>query len=87
MKNSCTETARLLSESLDRRLSLRERISLRIHMMMCRMCHVYARQLSVMLNVCHTASEKAPECCPGVLPEETKNETKARIREAMREAD
>jgi len=81
VKSSCTETARLLSESRDRRLSLRERIHLRFHVTMCRMCHVYARQLSALSRICNAASEHAPDCCPGKLPEDRK----ARIREAMKD--
>ena len=80
MKKSCMETARLLSESRDRRLSLREKMGLRFHMMMCRMCTVYGQQLATISRICGTASERAPDCCPGQLPEERK----ARIREAMK---
>lgn len=81
MKKSCGETARLLSEARDRRLSLRERVVLRFHLTMCRMCHVYARQIGAIARICHAASERAPDCCPGELSEERK----ARIRDAMRE--
>ncbi|MDA1139247.1 MAG: zf-HC2 domain-containing protein [Planctomycetota bacterium] len=34
----CQEAARLISDSLDRPLSLRERLGLRTHLLMCRMC-------------------------------------------------
>lgn len=81
MKKSCTETARLLSESRDRRLSLRERIHLRFHMTMCRMCNIYGHQLTALTRICNAASEHAPDCCPGQLPEDRK----ARIRDAMKE--
>jgi hypothetical protein len=81
MKKVCSETARLLSESRDRRLGLRERIHLRFHMTMCGMCNVYARQLAVISRICKTASDRAPDCCPGQLSEDRK----ARIREAMKE--
>jgi len=81
VKKSCSETARLLSESRDRRLSLRERLSLRVHTMMCRMCHIYQRQLSAVSGICDAASKKAEDCCPGTLSEERK----ARIRDAMKD--
>ena len=80
MKKSCTETARLLSESRDRRLSLRERVHLRFHMTMCKMCGIYGHQLAALTRICNEASERAPDCCPGQLPEERK----ARIRDAMK---
>ncbi|HEU4365704.1 MAG TPA: zf-HC2 domain-containing protein [Candidatus Krumholzibacteria bacterium] len=81
MRKNCTETARLLSESRDRRLSLRERIHLRFHMMMCRMCSIYGHQLTALTRICGEASERATDCCPGRLPEERK----ARIRDAMKD--
>lgn len=81
MKKSCAETARLLSESRDRRLSLRERLSLRLHTTMCRMCHIYGRQLSALTGICDEAAKKAEDCCPGALSDERK----ARIRDAMKD--
>ncbi|HUG76154.1 MAG TPA: zf-HC2 domain-containing protein [Burkholderiales bacterium] len=35
---NCREVSALLSDQLDRRLSLRERIGLRLHLAMCRAC-------------------------------------------------
>jgi hypothetical protein len=35
---SCREVSALLSDQLDRRLSLKERIGLRLHLAMCRAC-------------------------------------------------
>lgn len=42
---NCQETSRLLSESHDRPLTLRERLSLRLHLLMCDACSHFARQL------------------------------------------
>lgn len=41
---SCREASRLISESLDRELTRRERWSLRIHTMLCTACQHFARQ-------------------------------------------
>ncbi|NQV24887.1 MAG: zf-HC2 domain-containing protein [Rhodopirellula sp.] len=41
---NCKEVTRLVSESFDRNLSLRERFGLRLHMMMCSTCRLF-RQL------------------------------------------
>jgi hypothetical protein len=35
---ACKEASKLASDSLDRRLSLRERLKLKIHMLMCGKC-------------------------------------------------
>ena len=42
---TCKETARLVSEGLDRRLGLAQRVSLRLHLMMCGACATYRRQI------------------------------------------
>jgi len=43
---SCKETARLVSDGLDRRLSLWQRMNLRLHLMMCGACSAYRRQVA-----------------------------------------
>lgn len=41
---SCKQAAQLVSESLDRPLSLRQRLALKVHLLMCRFCSRYQRQ-------------------------------------------
>ena len=45
---SCEETFRLVSESLDRQLPLRQRIAVRMHLLMCKACSRARRQLLFM---------------------------------------
>lgn len=45
---SCRESARLLSGRIDRRLSLTERMALRLHLAICKVCPVFDRQLQLM---------------------------------------
>ncbi len=42
---SCKETARLISDRLDRNLPLRRRIALRLHLAMCYPCRAYKTQI------------------------------------------
>lgn len=42
---NCRQTSQLLSGSLDRSLSLREKLALRIHLLLCDACARFARQL------------------------------------------
>ncbi len=42
---NCRQTSQLLSQSLDRPLSFRERLSLRLHLLMCGACRRFAKQL------------------------------------------
>ena len=43
---TCKEASRLVSESLDRSLDLRERLSLKVHLMMCTGCTQFNRQMA-----------------------------------------
>jgi hypothetical protein len=45
---TCKEVSELASQSLDRQLRLTERIGLRVHLMYCRLCSRYVRQLRFM---------------------------------------
>lgn len=45
---SCEETSRLVSESLDRQLPLRQRIAVRMHLLMCKACARARQQLLFM---------------------------------------
>jgi len=45
---SCREANRLASEALDRRLPLRSRIGLRMHLLLCSACRAAARQMRLL---------------------------------------
>ncbi len=53
----CREVAQLASESLDRKLTLKEHIGLRFHLMMCKLCMRYVRQLKFMHRACSGMDE------------------------------
>ena len=42
---SCKEVSRLLSESIERKLSFRERIGLWFHLSMCKLCKGFSKDL------------------------------------------
>jgi len=42
---SCKEVGELLSQGLDRKLSFRERLSLKMHLLICKTCSCYEKQL------------------------------------------
>lgn len=45
---SCKQASRLLSQSLDRRLTWRERTALRLHLTICDVCRRFGRQLMLL---------------------------------------
>ncbi|TCK17720.1 hypothetical protein DFR30_0962 [Thiogranum longum] len=48
MKLSCKDICFMVSESHDRKLTLRERISVKTHLLMCNACKRMARQLELL---------------------------------------
>lgn len=58
---NCKEATQLLSESLDRELSLSDRMNLKMHVMMCSGCRNFGRQMQVLRAASDDyASGKAP---------------------------
>lgn len=55
---SCQEVSRLLSESMDRRLSLRERVGLWFHLGMCRLCRGFSRELRLLRDAARRHAEQ-----------------------------
>ena len=43
---TCREATRLVSEGLDRRLGLAERLALRLHLLICDGCSNFSKQLA-----------------------------------------
>ena len=46
MMPSCKDVTRLVSEGLDRELGFGERVSLRVHFLMCRGCRTFEYQMA-----------------------------------------
>jgi hypothetical protein len=45
---NCQQVSRLVSKSMDRKLPLIQKMGIRFHLMMCRLCSNYRRQLIFM---------------------------------------
>ena len=45
---SCKEVTQMVSESLDHKLPLIQRIGIRVHLLMCRFCSRYRKQLLIL---------------------------------------
>ena len=86
---SCKETTRLVSEGLDHRLLLWQRIQLRMHILMCGACSVYRRQVTLINGLLRgkagDLSIRASD--PTSLPTSgVSNECRERIKDAIRSA-
>ncbi len=81
---SCKEVSRLASESLDQRLPLGKRIGVRMHLMMCRACARFLRQIKFLRHAGRVFDEKTAslEHLPPLAPEAGR-----RIRDALKEKE
>lgn len=82
MMASCKEASRLASDSLERRLTLRERFALRTHLFMCAACRRFEQQITFL----HRATAQigtAESGTPVTLP----SAARERIARNMRQPD
>lgn len=61
---SCKETTRLLSESQDRPLGFKERIDLKLHLLMCQGCTHYREQIDFLRLACERLKNSDKESRP-----------------------
>jgi len=82
---TCREVAFLASEQLDRKLPLRQRISLQMHLLMCRYCPRFRRQLLFLRAAAGYYGEETDE---GILlkRDSLSTEAKKKIRRALAES-
>lgn len=70
----CAEAGRLTSEGRDRKLTLRERLSMRIHNRICGECRKYVRHIEILGEL----TRMTPPCPP--LPEAAKKKLADALR-------
>jgi hypothetical protein len=54
---NCQEVARIVSEMKDRPVSWRARLTVHLHLAMCRMCQTYRKQLDLISRVSRAAGD------------------------------
>lgn len=69
---SCKEVTHLVSESLDRKLPLWQRLMVRLHLLMCKFCSRFQRQMFFLRDAVrqHSGTDDLEETSfPGLSPE------------------
>jgi hypothetical protein len=65
---SCKDITRLVSEGLDRQLSLGQRIGLRLHLFMCRFCARFRRHMLFLRRAIRQHRDTLAEAGPVLSP-------------------
>lgn len=76
----CHDITRLISESMDRPLPLRTRISMRIHYRICVWCERYRDQLGFLREALHSCPEQGVEKKCNGLPPDARSRLKIALR-------
>ena len=83
MMPSCDVISRRMSESYDRKLSVRERLSIRIHTLGCILCERYRRQLLIVHNLLQQYSTLSKDVkSDSVLSSDAKVRIKTHLHES-----
>ena len=78
---SCREAVRLQSSALDRPLTLRQRLGLRMHLVLCRWCRRYGEQIKFLRAAAHKCAEHDGLGMPATLTPEVRERIKRSLRE------
>ncbi len=69
---TCKQASQLLSQSLDRQLSARERFALRLHLLICKYCKRFGEQIKLLRTAIKQLGERVEDDTGIQLPAEAK---------------
>jgi hypothetical protein len=81
----CREVVRILSQSMDSKLSLTMRIKLRLHYLICAWCQRYEKQLRELRKFASSVPDHVDEFSEDTLSPTAKERMKEALRENLRE--
>ncbi len=83
---NCQEVTRLVSESMEHKLPFRKRVSLWMHLSMCKLCGGFSKELQMIQDAARQHAESIEkDATPG--DSSLSNEARERIRRALESSD
>lgn len=79
---TCQQASRLQSDALDRPVGFLARLGLAVHLLLCRWCRRYGKQIRLLRRLVH----EHPDSLSEARPSELSAEAKKRLKEALRRA-
>jgi hypothetical protein len=77
---TCREVSRLQSDLLDQSLSLPKRFGLRLHLLICKWCRRYGKQIRFLREAVHEHPDEVNEATPRTLSPEARERLKNSLR-------
>jgi hypothetical protein len=78
---NCREASRLQSEALDHSLTPVQRFGLRVHLILCKWCRRYGKQIRFLRHATHEHPELVTEASPSTLSPEARQRLKRALRD------
>ncbi len=78
---SCREVSALASETLDREMRFRERFGMLLHLMLCRICRRYVKQIRFLSTASRVLKDKVLEDTQPRLNDAARQRIKKRLTE------
>lgn len=75
----CKHASRLVSQSMDRQLSLRERLGLRLHLLLCDACTQFSRQMTLLQQAVRQWSSRVENDTRLTLPGDARQRIAAAV--------
>jgi Putative zinc-finger len=80
---TCKQASQFISQSLDRPLTLRERLALKLHLFICKYCKRFSQQLVSMRVALETMTKLAENDNSIEMPEESKRRIAENVKKHL----
>ena len=77
---TCRQVSRLQSDALDQPLSLPKRFGLRLHLLVCKWCRRYGKQIRFLHEAVHEHPDELSQAAPRTLSPEARERLKNSLR-------
>jgi hypothetical protein len=81
---NCREASRLQSDALEQPLSLPKRFGLRVHLLLCKWCRRYGKQIRFLRHAARNHCEELTEATPRALSPEARERLKHSLRDELK---
>ena len=81
---NCRDASRLQSEALDRFLTPLQRFGLRVHLVLCKWCRRYGKQIRFLRRAAHEHPDRLAEVGSSSLSPETRQRLKRALRDEVK---